>query len=63
MPGTPKRESYTECEECSKVAGEAVIVHKIYVEEIHSIFEREVIYECPRGHQVKPPAGMQNVPA
>jgi len=55
MAGTPKREQYTECEECSKIAGDPVIVHAIYVEEIHSIFEREVTYECPRGHKVTPP--------
>lgn len=56
VTGTPKRESHVICEQCSADAGEPALLHKIYVEEIHSLWEREVVYQCPRGHRVEMPS-------
>ncbi len=55
VTGTPKKESHVICEQCSADAGEPALCHKIYLEEIRTIWGPEVEYQCPRGHKVELP--------
>jgi hypothetical protein len=54
--GTPKKENHIICEQCSADAGEPALLHKIYLEEVRSIWESGVTYQCPRGHTVQLPS-------
>jgi predicted RNA-binding Zn-ribbon protein involved in translation (DUF1610 family) len=53
-----KKESYTECKQCSADRGEVVLVHRIHLK-MGSRWESGVTYECPRGHQVEPPTALK----
>ena len=52
----PKKESYTECAECSTAAGEPVVYHFQQLKLKEPFWGGESYWVCPQGHRVEPPA-------